>query len=123
TLWGSIRRPEDPRVSEGALQDMTPRGGLPAWCIESRFGSMPGGELNIEETDDVDPRSLSKSDFDPATSENGEQRLDSLIQRQTNEPGVGGAGQSAQLLVNTLRLEPWAKSTGQALAISDQEAQ
>jgi hypothetical protein len=127
TLWGSVRRPEDPKA-DSTVPDALPRGGLPAWCIESRFGSGRGGELNIAETG-AKPESLSRADFvaettsepDPTFQPQGEQKLESLLADQT-----GRLGGTPQRLVPTLPLEPEQKQTtgkSWSLSTTDQEDQ
>lgn len=55
TTWGAIRRP-----TEG-MGNATPRGALPAWCLERKFGP----SLNDDEDDPADPYNMLKCHFVP----------------------------------------------------------
>ncbi|MFG0284671.1 MAG: hypothetical protein ACF8R7_09645, partial [Phycisphaerales bacterium JB039] len=127
TLFGSIRRPEDPKADPIAVMSPMPRGGVPAYCLEARFDnglkSAGAGSWNLlplaEDEDKINPTSLNRSDFAGATKErNAERELASLIQDQT---GRGAAG-SSEILVDTLKQEPWAKDTDRAILADDQIA-
>jgi hypothetical protein len=67
-LWGSLKRSDDPGVIDPVSgQRIVPRGGIPAYCIEAKWGATgiptPGSLQNHPVNDPANPDSLRKSDF------------------------------------------------------------
>ena len=61
-LWGSLKRNEDP----GASTNSVPRGAIPAYCIEAKWGST--ALKNRSKDEGANPSSLRKSDFTAAVN-------------------------------------------------------
>ena len=55
--WGSIRRHDDPAAGTGSV----PLGGLPAYCVEAKWGTIP--LKNVTKITTTSLTSLSKADF------------------------------------------------------------
>lgn len=87
TFWGTIRRPDDPRVAMG---DIVPRGIFPAWCLERKDRGDGLGSLNDAQTDPLNPEILSIGDFQrtgPPTP-GAQETLAELLTEQSNAANV-----------------------------------
>jgi hypothetical protein len=67
-LWGSLKRSDDPGIVDPVSgQRIIPRGGLPAYCIEAKWGATgaptPGSLQNYTDKDRADPDNLAREDF------------------------------------------------------------
>lgn len=102
TLWGKIRRPDDPGAPN--LSGETPRGAIPAWCMELKYGTDSQRSLNVQDDDGVNLTSLAKSDFTTGVPGEavGDTTLLSLIATQRS----GGTD-----LVDSIGLDPSQKKT------------
>jgi hypothetical protein len=77
-LWGSIRRPDDPRdPDQGGI---VPRGALPAWCMERKFGAI-GTSLNHRRIDGTNVQTLDRDDFIP--EDPGDTTFDGMLTDQS----------------------------------------
>lgn len=123
TFWGKIRRPDDP--GSPLAGGLTPRGAIPAWCMELKHGTTQTPSLNVRDRDDANLTSLSKGDFSTAVmgpneaTPTGATTLLGLLTDQT-APGAG-------TLVRSITREPNDKKslneTGATIPVSAQRDQ
>lgn len=93
TLWAKIRRPDDPGLA--SLSGDTPRGAIPAWCMELKYGSEELRSLNVRRTDGVNLTTLTKADFNGEGAV-GDTTLMSMIVAQSG----------ASVLVPSIKRDP-----------------
>jgi hypothetical protein len=97
-LWGSVRRLDDPSTNP-------PRGAIPAYCLEAKWGVNDGlGLDNFMIEDDFNPNRLTRTDF--LNENNGYTTFNKLFMDQA----VGTIGGSAITLIPSITEQPKDKS-------------